>query len=564
MSTEILGVGLILFITFFLSYPFGKYISKIFKGEKVWSDFLSPIENFVFKISSINPTEQMDWKENMKALLRLNVVFFIWAIILLMIQGEIPFWNPAGIGNMEAALAYNTATSFTTNTNLQHYSGETGLSYFSQLIVICFLQFVTAATGIAALALLFKGILQKKATDLGNFYNMFLKSNTRILLPVSFVVAVVLLLNGTPTTFDGPQQVVTLENDTTYVATGPAAPMIAIKQAGTNGGGFFGPNSAHPFENPNYLANIAENFAILFIPISLVFAFGFYLNKKKLGWIFFGVMTVVFLTFVTTSAGFEFAGNPKIEEMGITQPMGNMEGKEVRFGAAASSLWGVSTTATSNGSVNSMHDSHTPISGGIFILDMMINAIYGGVGVGFINFFMFVVIAVFIGGLMIGRTPEFLGKKIEAREVKIASLVILLHPFLILLGTAIAAFTAAMDQNIGWLNNPSFHGFSEMLYEFNSAAANNGSGFEGLGDNTAFWNIATGTVMLLGRFLPIVGPIAIAGSLAAKKTIPESEGTLKVDTIAFGVVLLGVIVVVAALSFFPTLTIGPIAEYFSL
>jgi len=244
--------------------------------------------------------------------------------------------------------------------------------------------------------------------------------------------------------------------------------------------------------------------------------------------------------------------------------MGSMEGKEVRFGAAASALWGVSTTSTSNGSINSMHDSQTPLSGGIYILDMMINSVWGGVGVGFINFFMFVVIAVFIGGLMIGRTPEFLGKKIEAKEVKIAALVILLHPFLILLGTAIAAFTAAMDPNIGWLNNPSFHGFSEMLYEFTSAAANNGSGFEGLGDNTSFWNIATGTVMLIGRYLPIIGPIAIAGSLASKKTVPESEGTLKVDTVAFGIVLLGVLVVVAALSFFPALTLGPIAEFFSL
>ena len=564
MNTEINGVVLMIMLIFILAYPLGKYISRVFKGEKTWSDFLSPIEKFVFKIASIDPNESLDWKENMKALLRLNAVFFVWAIIFLMIQGMIPIWNPAKILNMEATLAYNTAASFTSNTNLQHYSGETGLSYFSQLIVICFLQFVTAATGIAALALLFKGIVQKKSTDLGNFYNLFLKSCTRILLPLSFVVAVILLLNGTPTTFEGPQKVVTLEGDTTLVATGPVAPVVAIKQLGTNGGGFFGPNSSHPFENPNYFTNTVENFSILIIPVALVFAFGFYLDKKKLAWILFGVMTIVFLTFASSAINMESSGNPDISKLGVSQPMGSMEGKEVRFGPAASALWGVSTTSTSNGSVNSMHDSQTPLSGGIFLVDMMINSIYGGVGVGFINFFMFVVVAVFIGGLMIGRTPEFLGKKIESREVKIAALIILLHPFLILVGTSIAAFIASMHPHIGWLNNPSYHGFSEMLYEFTSAAANNGSGFEGLGDNTAFWNIATGTVMLIGRYLPIIGPIAIAGSLASKKTIPESEGTLKVDTIAFGIVLLGVIVVVAALSFFPALTLGPIAEFFSM
>ncbi|RPI71224.1 MAG: potassium-transporting ATPase subunit A, partial [Ignavibacteriales bacterium] len=493
MNSEITGVIFILFLIFILAYPFGKYISKVFKGDKTWTDFLSPLENFVFRISSINPNESKDWKENMKALLRLNLVFFLWSIIILMMQGNIPIWNQVEIINMEATLAYNTATSFTSNTNLQHYSGETGLSYLSQLLVVLFLQFVSAATGIAALALLFKGLVQKQASDLGNFYNLFLKSCTRILLPVSFVIAVILLLNGTPATFEGLQETVTLEGDTVQVATGPVAPVVAIKQLGTNGGGYFGPNSTHPFENPNYLTNIVENFSILIIPVALVFAFGFYLNRKKLSLIFFSVMLVLLVAFVVSTISLESEGNPKISELGIDQPMGSMEGKEVRFGAAASALWGVSTTSTSNGSVNSMHDSQTPLSGGIYLFDMMINAIFGGVGVGFINFFMFVVIAVFIGGLMVGRTPEFLGKKIEAREVKIASLVILLHPFLILVSTAIASYIAVMDPNIGWLANPSYHGFSEMLYEFTSAAANNGSGFEGLGDNTAFWNIACGT-----------------------------------------------------------------------
>jgi K+-transporting ATPase ATPase A chain len=564
MNTEITGVVLMILLIFILAYPLGKYISKVFKGEKVWSDFLAPLEKLIFRAASINPNESMDWKENLKALLRLNLIFFLWCMIILLMQGYIHIWNPVNIDNMEPMLAFNTATSFISNTNLQHYSGETGLSYFSQLLVICFMQFVSAAVGIAALALLFKGLVQKKATDLGNFYNLFLKSCTRILLPLSIVVAVILLLNGMPTTFNGLQQTITLQGDTTNVATGPVAPVIAIKQLGTNGGGFFGPNSAHPFENPNYLTNIVENISILLIPAAIVFAFGFYTNKKKLAWVFFSVMLVVYLFFVVSAVHFEDAGNPKIAKFGISQPMGNMEGKEVRFGSPASALWGVSTTVTSNGSANSMHDSHMPLSGGIYIIDMMINSIFGGVGVGFINFFMFVVIAVFIGGLMIGRTPEFLGKKIEAREVKIAAIVILVHPFVILIGTAIAAHIEALNPTNGWLTNPSFHGFSEMLYEFTSASANNGSEFGGIGANVAFWNVADGFVMLISRYLPIIGPIAIAGSLAAKKTVPESEGTLKADTLAFGVVLLGVIVVVAALSFFPALTLGPIAEFFTL
>ncbi|MDP3582451.1 MAG: potassium-transporting ATPase subunit KdpA, partial [Ignavibacteria bacterium] len=409
-----------------------------------------------------------------------------------------------------------------------------------------------------------KGLVQKQASNLGNFYNLFVKSATRILLPLSLVVAFVLLLNGTPATFNGAQKVTTLEGESVLVATGPVAPIVSIKQLGTNGGGFFGPNSTHPFENPNYFTNIIETISIAIIPIALVFTFGYYLEKKKLAWIFFGVMTFLFLIFVASAVKLEVSGNPNIAKLGIEQPTGSMEGKEVRFGPAASSLWAVTTTSTSNGSVNSMHDSLTPLTGGILLLDMAMNAIYGGVGVGFINFFMYVVIAVFIGGLMVGRTPEFLGKKIETREVKIAALIILLHPFLILVGTAIASFSINGNPTLAWLNNPSFHGFSEMLYEFTSASANNGSGFEGLGDNTPFWNISTGIVMLIGRYLPIIGPLAIAGFFAEKKTVPFSEGTLKVDSIAFGVILLGVLLVVAALAFFPVLTLGPIAEYFSM
>lgn len=564
MNTELLGVIFIFLLTVILAIPFGKYFSKIFKNEKTWLDFMAPLERFVFRLSGIDPSKSMDWKENMKAMLILNGVFFLWAMLILLTQSAHPFWNPDGITSMEPTTAFNTAVSFMTNTNLQHYSGETGLSYLSQLLVMCFLQFASAGTGIAAMALLFKGITQRQSSDLGNFYNLFLKSCTRILLPVAILIACILVWEGTPSTFKGAETVVTLEGDTVNVARGPVAPMVSIKQLGTNGGGYFGPNSTHPFENPTYLINAVENFAILIIPIALVFAFGYYIGKPKVGIAFFGAMTVLFVTFVSISVYFEMQGNPMIEKMGIDNSLGNMEGKEVRFGTAASAFWGVSTTSTSNGSVNSMHDSHTPISGGIFLLDMMINAVYGGVGVGFINFFVFVIIAVFISGLMVGRTPELLGKKIEAKEVKIAAIVAITHPFLILVNTAIASYVHAKNPEIGWLNNPSYHGFSEMLYEFSSASANNGSGFEGLGDATPFWNILCGVTMLFGRFIPIIGPISIAGSLASKKYIPESAGTLRIESPAFNAVLLSVIIIIAALSFFPALTLGPLAEYFSM
>ncbi|MEJ7647033.1 MAG: potassium-transporting ATPase subunit KdpA [Chryseolinea sp.] len=563
MNSEILGIAILFFITIVVAVPLGRYCVKVFKNEKTLLDFLAPLEKFIFRICKIDPGKSMNWKENLKVSLLLNLIFFVWAMAILLTQSWHPFWNPDRINSMEPTIAFNTAVSFMTNTNLQHYSGETGATYLTQLLVFCFLQFVSAATGIAAMASLFKAVVQRQASDLGNFYQFFLKSCTRILLPISFVLAVFLAFKGVPSTFEGAAQIATMEGDTTNVARGPVAPMVAIKQVGTNGGGYFGPNSTHPFENPDYITNLIENFAILLLPITFVFAFGFYIGKPRVGYAFFVAMTVVFLSFVAVTVFYESQGNPKITALGIDNSNGSMEGKEVRIGPVASAFWGVSTTSTSNGSVNSMHDSQTPISGGVYMLDMMINAIYGGVGVGFINFFVYVVIAVFMAGLMVGRTPELFGKKIEAKEVKIAALVAILHPFLILVGTAIASHIQARDTDIGWLANPSYHGFSEILYEFTSSAANNGSGFEGLGDATPFWNILCGLCMLFGRFIPIIGPLAIAGSLASKKFIPESAGTLKVESPAFIAVLLSVIIIIAALSFFPALALGPLTEYFS-
>jgi K+-transporting ATPase ATPase A chain len=378
-------------------------------------------------------------------------------------------------------------------------------------------------------------------------------------------VAVILLFNGTPMTFKGKDQYISLQGDTVNVSRGPAAAMIAIKQLGTNGGGFFGANSAVPFENPNYFTNMVENISIILIPMAMIFALGYILKRKKLARVIFAVMLLGLLCFLLPSIYFEMKGNPAISQMGIAQNLGSMEGKEVRFGPAASAFWGITTTATSNGSVNAMHDSFTPLTGMFAMMGMMVNCFFGGVGVGFLNFYVFMIIAVFISGLMVGRTPEFLGKKIEAKEMKIATIIALLHTLLILAFTALSSHMYAMDPKTyaGWLNNPGNHGFSEMLYEYTSSSANNGSGFEGLGDGVPFWNITCGLVMLLSRFLPIIGPIAIAGILAKKKFVPESAGTLKTDTSTFGIMVFSVILIVAALSFFPALSLGPIAEFFS-
>ncbi|MBP2284830.1 K+-transporting ATPase ATPase A chain [Flavobacterium sp. CG_23.5] len=572
MNTEILGVIIVFLLTIILAIPVGKYIAKVFTGDRTFLDpIFNPIEKLIFKISGINATEKMNWKQHLKALLTVNMVWFFLCFIVLLSQGALPL-NPDNNPSMTPDLAFNTAISFVVNCNLQHYSGETGLSYLSQMFLM-FLQFVSAGVGMAAAAMVFNAMRERTTNQLGNFYNYFIKSCTRILLPLSAIVAVILVFSGTPMTFKGKDKITTLQGDTVEVSRGPAAAFIGIKHIGTNGGGFFGANSAHPLENPTYFTDAVELWAQLIIPFAMIFALGFYLKKKKLSYVIFGVMTLGFLLLVIPTISSELNGNPAIAKMGVSQISGAMEGKEVRFGPAISGFWSIATTVISTGSVNSMHDSSMPMSGAMQLLAMMVNAFYGGCGVGFLNFYIFIILAVFISGLMVGRTPEFLGKKIEAREVKIAAFIAILHPFLILAGTALASYFAANNTAMGywfsgnatgWLNNPGHHGFSEMLYEFTSSAANNGSGFEGLGDNNPFWNITTGIVLLLGRFIPIIGPLAIAGLLANKKYIPESAGTLKTDTTIFGIMVFAVIAIIAALSFFPALALGPLAEYFSL
>ena len=562
MNTEILGVILQWVALVVLCYPLGRYIAKVYRGERTWLDFMTPLERGIYKVCGINPDEDMDWKKFLKALLMVNLFWFFWGMVLLCCQSWLPL-NLDGNANQTPDLAFNTCISFMVNCNLQHYSGESGLTYFTQLFVIMLFQFITAACGMAAMAGIMKALAGKTTKAIGNFWVFLVKSTTRILMPLSLLVGILLVINGTPMSFDGKQTITTLEGNEQVISQGPTAAIVPIKQLGTNGGGYFGVNSSHPLENPNAFTNMLECWSILIIPMAMAWAFGFYVRRRKLAAWIFGVMLFAFTAGVFVSVPQEMGGNPNIDEMGIAQDLGSMEGKEIRIGSAASAMWGMVTTVTSNGSVNSMHDSQTPLSGMMQMLNMQINCWFGGVGVGWMNYFAFLIIAVFISGLMVGRTPEFLGHKVEAREMKIATLVVLMHPFLILVGTGISAAVAAANPEIGWLNNPSFHGLSEMLYEYTSAAANNGSGFEGLGDNTPFWNIMTGIALIMGRYFPIVGQVAIAGLLASKKYIPESAGTLKTDTGTFSLMTFAVIIIVAALSFFPAQALGPIADYLS-
>ena len=568
MNTELLGNALQIILMVVLSYPLGKHIAKVYQGEKNLMDFMAPVEKWIFKISGIDPTEDMGWKRFLKIFLTLNMFWFIYGFILLLTQKWLPL-NPDGNPSQSPHLAFNTIASFIANCNLQDYSGESGLTYFSQLYMVMFFQFVSAAAGMAAMAGVLKAIASRTSKTIGNFWYYLVRSVTRILLPLSLVVSLFFILQGMPMTLEGKMHIKTLEGAEQVISQGPVAAIVSIKQLGTNGGGFFGVNSAHPLENPTYLTNIVETVSILLIPMAMIFALGFYLKKRKLSFIIFGVMFFAFIVATTINVHEEMKGNPRITTMGIDQHHGAMEGKEIRLGAGATALWSSATTVTSNGSVNGMHDSLMPLSGAVTLLNMQINAWFGGVGVGFLNYYAFIIIAVFISGMMIGRTPELLGKKVEAKEMKIATLVVLLHPLLILLGTAISSFVyvhapAFVAKEGGWLANPGYHGLSEMFYQFSSSAANNGSGFEGLGDNTPFWNYSAGLVILFGRFFPIIGQVAIAGLLAEKKFIPSSAGTLETDTVTFGVMTFAVIFIIAALSFFPAHALSTIAEYLTI
>jgi K+-transporting ATPase ATPase A chain len=568
MGTEYLAVGFTILFTIATSVLLGRYMFHVFTGQRTFLDpVLVPIERLVLRLTGVDTTQEQDWKQYSLSLLISNVFMWLatWTIVTL--QQYLPL-NPDGISNMEPTLAFNTISSFTTNTNLQHYSGETGLSYFSQMFAITFLQFVTAATGVAACIAIIRGLAGNRLQTLGNFYVDLTRATVRLFLPLAFLVGLILLSQGSPVTFEAAAKATTVEGAEQTIARGVVAPMVAIKQLGTNGGGYFGPNSTHPYENSTPLSNFAETWSITIIPMAMIWTLGHFTRRRRLALMLFTVMLALYIPMVTFAVAQESAGNPAIARMGVDQSTGSMEGKEVRFGAGLSALWAVTTTVTSNGSVNAMHDSLTPLAGLMPLTGMWLNNIFGGVGVGFINMLIFIIVAVFVAGMMIGRTPEFLGKKVEAKEMKLASLALLWHPLAILVGAAIAAYVWATTTDPGsalaWLKNPGPHGFSEMLYEFSSAAANNGSGFEGLGDNTPFWNISTGLVMLLSRYIPIIAPLALAGVLAAKPAAPETAGSLQAESATFGFTLWSVVVVLGLLMFMPVAVLGPIAEYLAL
>ena len=553
----------------------GTYLYHITTGRKTFADpVFDRIDNGIYRICKID-RQGMNWKQYALSLLTTNAVMIFAGYLILRLQGSL-FLNPNGTGAMEPTLAFNTIISFMTNTNLQHYAGESGLSYLSQTLVIIFMMFTSAATGYAACMAFIRGITGT-GKDMGNFYEDMIRIMTRVLIPVSIVIALILVSQGTPENYTANLTVQTLEGKNQDIAMGPMAALVAIKHLGTNGGGFLGANSSTPLENPTILSNMVEMYAMAILPGACVIVFGrmFHDKNKKAqaekkgtrpmfgrqAGPVFGAMAILFLVGLMICFFAEKAGNPVLEQAGLSQAMGNMEGKEVRFGISQSALFTTVTTSFTTGTVNNMHDSLTPLGGMVPLLHMMLNCVFGGKGVGFMNMIMYAILAVFLCGLMIGRTPEYLGKKIEGREMKLIVIVLILHPLLILGFSALAVVNQA---GLAGITNPGFHGLSQVLYEFASSAANNGSGFEGLADNTGFWNMTTGIVMFLGRYIPIIAQIAIAGSLLAKRRMNESVGTLRTDNVLFMLILVFIVYIFAALTFFPALALGPIAEHLIL
>lgn len=549
MFDALLLATLIIGGTALLSLPLGRYMARAMDPQ----GFARPTRWFEH-IGGAAARGDQGWQGYLFALLGFNAAMFLVVFAILAGQQWLPF-NPDAKGALDPAMIFNTAASFVTNTNLQHYSGEVSLSYFSQLGGLMWLQFVSAASGIAALVALARGLAGR---PFGNFFVDVQRSAFLVLLPLAIIVALLLVAGGVPMTFAGAANATTLEGAVQTIARGPVAAFVAIKQLGTNGGGFFGPNSTHPLENPGFWTNALSMAAIIIVPMACVWMFGRIIGRPKHARLIFAVM-LGFLVLKTSGAlWFEQAPTRAFDSLPIAQNAGNLEGKELRFGAAGGPIWAVLTTSTSNGSVGAMHDSLNPLTGLMPMIGMWLNATFGGVGVGMINMFLYILVAVFVAGMMVGRTPEYLGHRVEGREVKLAIMALAAHAFFILVGTAIFAATS---WGAGTVGNAGPHGFSEILYEFSSAAANNGSGFEGLGDATVPWNIATGITMLAMRFIPIILPIAIVGSFAAKRRAAESAGTLGVENGTFAVMLVITILIFGALTFFPAAAIGPVAEH---
>jgi K+-transporting ATPase ATPase A chain len=551
----ILFIVLIIGGTALLSWPLGRYLKWAMDPAPDASPRRRKLERVFEAIAGGLGREEQGWQRYMVALLAFNVVMFVVSFAFMALQHHLPL-NPDGMKDVEGSLTFNTVASFTSNTNLQHYSGESTMSYLTQLCSLMWLQFVSAATGLAALSALARGLAGR--TNMGNFFIDVQRATFLVLLPVALPVAGLFALGGVPMTLEGAARVTTLEGAEQLIARGPVAAFLAIKQLGTNGGGFFGPNCTHPFENPTFWTNALAMISIILIPMACVWMFGRIIGRMRHASVVFGVMMVLLLAKVGGAVWFERAPTAAFAGLPIEHVIGNLEGKELRLGPTTGPLWAVLTTATSNGSVGAMHDSLNPLTGLFPMVGMWLNATFGGVGVGMINMFVYVLLAVFVAGMMVGRTPEYLNRRVEAREIKLAAVALLAHALFVLVGTAVFAVTPWGTET---LNNAGAHGFSEMLYEFSSASANNGSGFEGLADNTPPWNIATGVIMLFGRYLPIILPLAIAGSLAGKKATAESAGTLGVEDVTFAVMLGATIIVVGALTFFPAAALGPIAEH---
>ncbi|MEA5623878.1 potassium-transporting ATPase subunit KdpA [Nostoc sp. UHCC 0251] len=548
-------IALTLLIVIATTPLLGKYIACVFMGEKTLLDaVINPLEKAIYAFSGIRPQEEMTGWQYAKAVLYSNLVMGILVFLILMLQRWLPL-NPTNLDTPSWDLALHTAISFVTNTNQQHYSGETTYTYASQTFALGFLMFTSAATGLAVGIAFIRGLTGR---PLGNFYSDLIKSITRILLPISVIGGLLLILAGVPETLAGPAIATTLEGATQVIARGPVAHFEIIKELGENGGGFFGINSAHPFENPNGFTNLLEMWAMISIPTAFIYTYGIFANNRKQAWLVFWMVFVIFVFLIGVAAVGEFQGNPFVNSLlGEQQP--NLEGKEVRFGWAQTALWAVMTTATMCGAVNGMHDSLMPPGGFATLFNMFLQIIWGGQGTGTAYLFIYLILAVFLTGLMVGRTPEFLGRKIEKPEIVLASVVLLVHPFAILIPWAI---TFGFPDTLSGISNPGFHGVSQVVYEYASAAANNGSGFEGLNDNTLWWNLSTSVSILAGRYIAIIALLLLADSMSRKQPVPMTTGTLRTDTRLFAGVTSGVILILGALTFLPALVLGPIAEAF--
>lgn len=555
-------IALTLLILVAITPLLGIYMARVFLGQKTLLDpVMFPVERTIYALGDVHAKDDMTGWQYARAILYSNLVMAILIFFILMNQGWLPL-NPTGLGAPTWDTALHTTISFITNTNQQHYSGETTMSYASQMLALGYHMFTSAATGLAVGIAFIRGLTGR---PLGNFYVDLVRSITRILLPISIVGAVLLMITGVPETLAGPATVTTLEGATQAIARGPVAHFEIIKQLGENGGGFFAINSAHPFENPNAASNLLETIAMVCIPAALIYTYGVFANNTKQAWLLFWMVFIIFVIVIGVNAVGEYQGNPLVNSLlGGIQP--NLEGKEVRFGWAQSALWAVTTTGTMCGAINSLHDSFMPPGGFSTLFNLFLQIIWGGQGTGTAYIFIYLILSVFLTGLMVGRTPEFLGRKIEKWEIVLASVVLIVHPIMILIPSAI---TLAFPDTLSGISNPGFHGLSQVVYEYASAAANNGSGFEGLADSQPaptglWWNLSTCFSVLGGRYIPIIALLLLADSMAHKQPVPETAGTLRTDSLLFTGVTAGVILILGVLTFFPVLALGPIAEAFQI